>query len=359
MTPLERIIRAEIAETGPMPLERYMALCLGHPQHGYYMARPAIGAAGDFTTAPEISQMFGEIVGAFLAHSWHAIGSPDPVRLVELGPGRATLMLDLLRTFRAMPGLLPAAEIHLVETSPRLRAAQAYRLKEHGFEASWHDSLDTVPEGPMLLAANEFFDALPIRQRIRRGGVWRQRMVGIGADGKLCLLDTGPEDNTAIPPHLIEAPGGAVIEDCPAAREIAAVIGHRLARDPGIALIIDYGYREPAHGDSLQALRGKRPADPLESPGEADLTAHVDFRALADAASETGARAWGPITQGAFLTALGIGLRAERLRASGANSGDLAAALERLTGVGAMGELFKVLAIASPDLPVPPPFAAS
>ena len=359
MTPLERIIRAEIAETGPMPLERYMALCLGHPQHGYYMARPAIGAAGDFTTAPEISQMFGEIVGAFLAHSWHAMGSPNPVRLIELGPGRATLMLDMLRTFRAMPGLLPSAEIHLVETSPRLRAAQAYRLKEHGFEAAWHDSLDTVPEGPMLLAANEFFDALPIRQRVMRDGIWRERMVGIGADDRLRFLDTGPQDSIGIPPHLREADEGAVIEDCPAARDIAGAIGARLGRHPGMALIVDYGYREPAHGDSLQALRAKRPADPLEAPGEADLTAHVDFRALVDAATQTGARAWGPITQGAFLTALGIGLRAERLRASGAGAGDLATALERLTGVGAMGDLFKVLALASPDLPVQPPFAAS
>jgi|FEC22Drversion2_1045045.scaffolds.fasta_scaffold00023_109 NADH dehydrogenase [ubiquinone] 1 alpha subcomplex assembly factor 7 len=359
MTPLERIIRAEIAETGPMPLERYMALCLGHPTHGYYMARPAIGAQGDFTTAPEISQMFGEIVGAVLAHAWQTMGSPRPVRLVELGPGRATLMLDMLRTFRALPDLRAAVDIHLVETSPRLRAAQAYRLTGSGIQASWHDSLDTVPDGPVLLAANEFFDALPIRQRILRDGSWRQRMVGIDAAGRLAVLDIGPEDGAGIPPHLLEAADGTVIEDCPAARAIAGAIGARLARHPGLALIIDYGYRGPAPGDSLQALRGRRPADPLEAPGEADLTAHVDFAAIAAAAVASGARAWGPVSQGSFLTALGIGLRAERLRASGACAIDLAIAVERLTGVGAMGDLFKVLALASPGLPAPPPFEAS
>lgn len=359
MTPLERIIRAEIAETGPIPLERYMALCLGHPAHGYYMTRPAIGAEGDFTTAPEISQMFGEIVGAVLAHAWRTMGSPRPVRLVELGPGRATLMLDMLRTFRAMPGLLGAVDVHLVETSPRLRAAQAYRLKEHGVEATWHDSLGTVPEGPMLLAANEFFDALPVRQRVLRAGRWRTRMVGIGAEGRLAFLDTGPVDAADIPGRLREAAEGAVIEDCPAARAIAGAVGTRLARHPGLALVIDYGYREPAHGDSLQALRGRHPADPLEAPGEADLTAHVDFAAIAEAAAGSGARAWGPVTQGSFLTALGIGLRAERLRAAGASGIDLAMAVERLAGAGAMGDLFKVLALASPGLPAPPPFEAS
>ncbi len=358
MNALETLIRAEIDTSGPMPLERYMALCLGHPEHGYYMARHAIGAAGDFTTAPEVSQMFGEIVGAVLAHGWQAMGSPSPVRLVELGPGRATLMLDMLRTFKVLPGLLDAADIHLVETSPRLRAAQEYRLREHGHAATWHDTIDTVPGGPMLLAANEFFDALPIRQRVKRNGAWREVMVGPGAEDALAFVDGPAVPDDEIPPALREAKDGTIIEDCPAARAVAAGIGARLAADPGLALIVDYGYREPSHGDSLQALRGKRFADPLAGPGEADLTAHVDFAALAQAATSAGARAFGPMAQGAFLTALGIGLRAERLRASGAAARDLTLALERLTGAGGMGTLFKVLALASPGLPAPPPFEA-
>ncbi|MCT8971950.1 class I SAM-dependent methyltransferase [Microbaculum marinisediminis] len=356
MNALEALIRAEIAKAGPLPLERYMALCLGHPEHGYYMAKPAIGAAGDFTTAPEVSQMFGEIVGAVLAHGWQAMGSPAPVRLVELGPGRATLMLDMLRTFKVLPALIEAVDIHLVETSPRLRAAQAYRLNEAGVSATWHDSIDTVPAGPMLLVANEFFDALPIRQRVMRGGEWRDVMVAIGPGDKLAFVDGPAVPAEDIPDGLRDAAEGTVLEDCPAASDIAGRIGARLATDPGLALIVDYGYREPAHGDSLQALRGKTFADPLDAPGEADLTAHVDFAALAKAATATGAAAFGPITQGSFLSALGIGLRAERLRASGAAAQDLTLALERLTGAGAMGTLFKVLALASPGMAPPPPY---
>lgn len=356
MSALEELIRAEIAASGPMSLERYMALCLGHPEHGYYMARPAIGAAGDFTTAPEVSQMFGEIVGAVLAHGWQTMGSPSAVNLVELGPGRATLMLDILRTLKVVPGLVDAIDIHMVETSPRLCKAQSYRLREHGFAATWHDTIDTVPGGPMLLAANEFFDALPIRQQVMRAGVWRERMVALRPDGSFEFADGPAVPDEDIPEALRDAEDDTTLETCPAARDIAGSLGKRLARDRGLALIVDYGYREPAHGDSLQALRGKQFADPLTAPGEADLTAHVDFSALANAATADGARAWGPITQGSFLTALGIGLRAERLRASGAGAHDLTLALERLTGAGGMGTLFKVLALTSPDLPPPPPF---
>ncbi|MEJ8572225.1 class I SAM-dependent methyltransferase [Microbaculum marinum] len=356
MTALERLIRDEIAATGPMRLDRYMALCLGHPEHGYYMAKPAIGASGDFTTAPEVSQMFGEIVGAVMAHGWQGLGTPTTVLLTELGPGRATLVLDMLRTFKVVPGLLEAVDIHLVETSPRLRRAQQYRLNEHGFTATWHDALETVPAGPMLLVANEFFDALPIRQHVMRDGIWRERMVGTGPGGDLCFID-GPQVPAAdIPLRLRVAEEGAIIETHPAARQVAGEIGRRLSSHPGLALVIDYGYREAAHGDSLQALRGRQFADPLVSPGQADLTAHVDFAELSRAAVAAGAQAWGPITQGSFLTALGIGLRAERLRASGADGRDLTLALERLTGAGGMGTLFKVLALNSPDLPAPPPF---
>ena len=356
MTPLDALIRAEIAASGPMPLERYMALCLGHPEHGYYMARPAIGAAGDFTTAPEVSQIFGEIIGASLAHAWQQMGSPDPVRLIELGPGRATLMRDILRVFRLVPGLSEAARLHLVETSPRLRKAQAYRLKEDDHQPEWHDRIDAIPDGPTLLVANEFFDALPIRQAVMRGGQWRTVCVGIGETDSLVFIDGDPVPEDQLPADLRAADDGTIIETATLAREIAATIGARLAHAPGLALVIDYGYREPAHGDSLQALRDKRFADPLACPGEADLTAHVDFSAIAKAARTAGATAHGPITQGSYLTALGIGLRAERLRAAGANAEDLTLALERLTGAGGMGTLFKVLALTTPDLPAPPPF---
>ena len=307
MSALEDIIRSEIAASGPMPLDRYMALCLGHPEHGYYMAKPAIGAAGDFTTAPEISQMFGEIIGAVLAHQWQTMGAPAPVRVIELGPGRATLILDILRTFKVVPGLLdappvprPPPPLHLVETSPRLRRAQDYRLRENGFQATWHEAIDAVPEGPALVVANEFFDALPIRQRIRRGGSWHDRRIGIDADGDLVFV-AGPQvADTDVPEPLREAGDDAILEDCPAACQIAGAIGARFAATPGTALFIDYGYRTQSHGDSLQALRGKAYADPLRAPGEADLTAHVDFSALDRAASGAGARTWGPITQGTF-----------------------------------------------------------
>lgn len=354
MTPLEVLARARIAADGPMPLADYMALCLGHPEHGYYMTRPAIGAEGDFTTAPEVSQMFGEIVGAWLAHAWQLAGSPDPVNLVELGPGRGTLAADILRTFRVLPELSRALRVHLVETSPPMRAAQKERLGETHY-LSWHDSLGDVPDGPMLLVANEFFDALPIRQFVRRAEGWRERCVGLARDS-LALVDGPPAGGHDIPDALGDAPEGSIHETAPLGRAVAGEIGARLARAPGAALVIDYGYQGPACGDTLQALRGRRPADPLESPGEADLTAHVDFAALAEQAAGVGATCHGPITQASFLTALGIGVRAERLRRAGASGDDLSQALERLTGAGSMGSLFRILAITDPAMNTPPPF---
>ncbi len=356
MTPLEELIHARIAAEGPMPLDRYMALCLGHPEHGYYMTRQAIGSEGDFTTAPEISQMFGEVLAAWLAHGWALAGSPAPVRLVELGPGRGTLATDILKTFRLVPPLAAAVEVHLVETSPLMRAAQAERLERAGPRAFWHDSLADVPEGPMLLVANEFFDALPVRQVVKAPDGWRERCVGIGSDGRLALVDGPPDDAGDIPAALGEAEEGTVVELRPAASAIAHEIGQRLARHPGYGLIVDYGYRDPSAGDSLQALMDGEPADPLSRPGQADLTAHVDFSALAAAAEGGGAVVQGVTRQGAFLTSLGIGARAERLRAAGAPAGELTLALARLTGSRDMGTLFKVLALSSAGLPTMPPF---
>ncbi|ESR23189.1 class I SAM-dependent methyltransferase [Lutibaculum baratangense] len=353
MNRLEELIHGEIDLNGPMRLDRYMALALGHPEHGYYMSRPAIGQSGDFTTAPEVSQMFGEIVGAWLAHMWTVLGSPSPVALVELGPGRGTLTADIWRTFALVPGLRDAARIHLVETSPRLRAQQADRLS--GLPVEWHETLDEVPAGATLLVANELFDALPIRHLVRRGESWRERRVAFAPEGGLAFVDAEPVEADLGPAFAI-APEGAIAEICEAARAVATAIGRRMADAPGAGLVIDYGYRAAAPGDTLQALKGKRPADPLAAPGEADLTAHVDFGALAEAARAAGADSHGPLAQGSFLTALGIGARAERLRKGGADAGDLGLALERLTGVGAMGDLFKVLALVTPGTATPQPF---
>ena len=332
-------LRADIERDGPMPVARWMARCNAH----YYATRDPLGAAGDFTTAPEISQMFGELIGAWLADLWCRAGSPA-VRLVELGPGRGTLMADLLRgTVRA--GL--DAPIHLIETSPVLRAAQAARLPG----AVWHDSLADVPDDrPLLLVANEFFDALPVRQLLRAADGWRERSVDARPGGFAAVA------GRAVPLPLV-APVGTLVEQSPAATAIAAEIGVRLRAHGGVALIVDYGPAAPATGDTLQAVRAHRFADPFADPGEADLTAHVDFSALAAAAEVT---AHGPVGQGAWLTALGIGARAAALkaRATPAQAAAIDAAAARLTGETEMGGLFKVMALTGTGWPAPAGFGA-
>jgi SAM-dependent MidA family methyltransferase len=351
MTPLARLIAEEIAATGPMRLDRFMGLCLGHPQHGYYMAAEPFGAAGDFTTAPEISQMVGELIGLWAAQLWQDIGRPAPLRLVELGPGRGTLMADAQRAARLVPGFLDAAEIWLVETSPRLRAVQAAAVPDVRHVAT----LEAVPPGPMVLIANEFFDALPIRQFHRRGGRWHERQVGL--DGARLVWGLGP----AAGDLPAEAPEGAVLERCPAAEAAAEAIGARLKASGGAALILDYGAEPPAQGggDTLQALMRHAAADPLAAPGEADLTAHVDFTALGAALRAGGAAAAPLLTQGAFLSRLGIAARADALaRAHPDRAADIAARRHRLTAPEAMGTLFKVLAATGPGQPVPPGFEA-
>ncbi len=351
-TPLGRKIRLLIEANGPMHVADYMALCLGDPEHGYYATRDPFGAAGDFVTAPEVSQMFGEIVGAWLVHLWRMTGEPAPVRLVELGPGRGTLMADILRVAAKARGFLDVATVHLVETSPVLRARQAATLANAGVDPAWHDSFSGVPAGSLLLVANEFFDALPIRQFVRVGDAWRERVVGLDDSGKLAfgigagVLDTRPG-----------AHEGAIFELRPAGQAIAAEIARRIVEENGAALIVDYGHAESAAGDTLQAVRGHRFADPLSAPGEADLTAHVDFAALARSAVAEGAATHGPLTQGEFLLALGLAERAEKLgaNADAAGRAALRAAVERLAGPAAMGRLFKVLALTRPAI-APPPF---
>lgn len=355
-TPLAGLLARRIAANGPITVADYMAEALGHPTHGYYRSRDPLGARGDFTTAPEISQMFGELIGLWAAVIWQQMGSPDPVRLVELGPGRGTLMADFLRAARMVPGFKQAIRLHLVETSRPLRDRQKQALAESGVTIGWHDDLAAVPDGPMILVANEFFDALPIRQLQRLPGGWHERLVDLAENpdgdgtGFRFVVSPGRSAGAALlDPVLREsAPVGAIAEICPAGLAISGAIGARLKAEDGAALLIDYGTARSAAGDSFQAVKAHKYHDPLAEPGEADLTAHVDFQALARAATEAGAVAHGPVEQGAFLTALGIEARAETLKQSGAR--DVDAALRRLIDAREMGSLFKLLALTSPTL---------
>lgn len=346
-TPLARRLAALVAATGPMTVADYMAEAVA----AYYAGRDPFGPSGDFVTAPEVSQMFGEILGAWVAERWLALGRPAPVRLVELGPGRGTLMADMLRVARRLPGLREAASVHLVETSPSLRLRQRAAVAPSGFDVAWHDGFDAVPAGPVILVANEFFDALPIRQLVRAGGEWRERLVGLD-DGGALAFGLGAAVALGGPEGVEE---GTVVELSPACVAVMEAIAGRVAAEGGAALVIDYGRDRPGPGDTLQALKGHRPVHPLAWPGEADVTAHVDFPALARAAVRVGAHAHGPIGQGAFLRALGLAERASRLVAAGAEASEIAAAVDRLAGDAAMGRLFKVLAVTAGAQP-PPPF---
>ncbi len=347
-TPLLAELRELIAAEGPIGVARYMGLALGHPRHGYYMTRDPLGAAGDFTTAPEISQMFGELIGLWSAETWRLMGEPATVRLVELGPGRGTLMADALRAARALPAFRDAIDAHLVETSPVLTGAQRATLAACGRPIAWHARLEDVPAGPAIVIANEFLDALPIRQFERRERGWHERVVGLRDGGALGFgLAPGPEPGLPSGGHT-----GDVLEIGEAAWAVARHLAKRLAGEGGAALFVDYGHDRSGFGDTLQAVRRHAFADPLADPGEADLTAHVDFAALVRVAAAGGARVHGPVTQGAFLSGLGIAARAERLRQTAGPDGASAidAALARLVEPDQMGRLFKVLALSHAGL---------
>ncbi len=346
----ERLIE-RIARTGPLTIAEFMAECLLHPAHGYYTRRDPLGRAGDFITAPEVSQMFGELLGLWLAQVWMDQGAPGDVVLVELGPGRGTLMADALRATATVPGFHDALRLHLVEASPRLREAQAALLAPH--EPQFHDGLDTVPDGPLLLLANEFFDALPIRQFQRdAGSAWRERVVGV-EDGDLAIGLAPPAPIAALEGRLADTSEGQVVETCAPAEAIASEIGRRVAAYGGAALIVDYGGAESI-GDTFQAVAAHRHVDPLADPGAADLTAHVAFGPLARAARP--ARATPPVPQGVFLERIGITARARALARGldGAALKSHVAAHRRLTHPDEMGNLFKVLALL-PDASSPPP----
>lgn len=343
MTPLARIIAAQIHATGPISLSEYMRICLLHSEHGYYATRDPFGTKGDFTTAPEISQIYGELLGLALAQVWLDQGRPAPFALAEIGPGRGTLMADVLRAIRVVPGMTDAAQVFLVEASPHLRQVQRDCLG-----AVTHlDTASDLPDMPLFLLANEFFDALPIQQFQRVEGGWAERLVSVQGDA--LVMGLGP----VLPGR--DAPMGEVLERCPEALPVMREIAGRIARHGGAAIIVDYGGWN-GRGDTFQALRGHAPDDPLANPGEADLTAHVDFAPLAAEAHAAGAQISALTTQGALLAALGVQARAARLLAAGDQG--VGAAVHRLTAPDQMGQLFKALAVWPRGAPPVPGFAA-
>ncbi len=351
-TALLEALRLRIRRDGPMAVDELMRTCLAHPQHGYWQRAGSIGTGGDFITAPEISQVFGELIGLWCAVVWQSMGQPAPLRLIELGPGRGTLMRDALRAGRAVPDFLDAIDVHLIEVSGPLRETQRQTLR--GDDVTWHGSLSEVPEGPAIVIANEFLDALPIRQLVFLDGAWRERVVEVDGQGALRLA-AGPMVECAGEAPAEPSAQGAILELRAGEDEIIDQLARRKA--PHVALFIDYGPAEPAHGDTLQAVRRHAYVDPLSAPGSADLTAHVQFAHLARKARAVGLAAHGPMTQAEFLGRLGIVERAARLMAANPKQASaIEAGVQRLASPTGMGGLFKVLALCSSGLPRPPPF---
>jgi NADH dehydrogenase [ubiquinone] 1 alpha subcomplex assembly factor 7 len=359
MNALEREIRTLIETQGPISVSNYMALCLAHPEYGYYTTRDPLGTDGDFTTAPEISQMFGELIGVWCAEVWRLMGSPSRVALAEIGPGRGTLMKDALRAAKVLPGFLNAIELHFIETSPVLQERQRENLHGVVSKIAWHGEAKTLPEAPMIVVGNEFVDALPIDQFEKKSGRWHERKIGLGADGGFCFgLDPAPlpDFEQQLPERLAPAPNGAVFER----RELSPIteLVSRIGKHGGAALFVDYGHAESGFGETLQAVRGHDYAEPLETPGEIDLTSQVDFEALA-ALANNNVRAIGATTQHDFLVQLGIEARADILQRNAKPEirEEIGTARDRLIGpTPGMGELFKALAFAHRDLPPLPGF---
>ena len=340
-----------------MTIAAFMALALHDPEVGYYARRQPLGAGGDFVTAPEISQIFGELIGAACADFWAQIGGPNPVAVAEFGPGRGTLMSDFMRAAEALPEFRRAARLVLVEASPVLRAEQRRRLAV--FDPLWVEHPDAVPDGPLLVVANEFLDALPIRQLVRGRHNWAERFVALDPGGRLCFAN-GPESPALallVPMQRRDCKPGTVVEICPAAATLAAALADRFTRWSGAAWFIDYGDTKPL-GATLAAIEQHRAVGILDRPGSADLSAHVDFTAFAAAARAAGATVHGPVTQGDFLAALGADVRLASLlrRATPAQRASLVSGYRRLIDPDGMGTLFKVLAITSPGLPTPSGF---
>ncbi|MBA4274991.1 MAG: methyltransferase [Alphaproteobacteria bacterium] len=343
---LAEILKKRIAEAGPISVAEYMEAALSHPEFGYYRKQRVFGAAGDFTTSPEISQVFGELIGAWVIEQWQHLGE-GPVSLVELGPGRGTLMHDLLRVSRGVSGFHDALTVHMVESSPELAHEQYQRLRMLHPRIEWLDHLEQLPEGkPLIVIANEFFDALPIKQHVKTADGICERRVGYDEDTQQFIFTLGPAGLQLAKSSTI-IPDGTVIESSPASKEYMRLLASRLKADRGAALIIDYGYLGDAHHDTLQAVKAHQFHPVLKSPGEADITAHVDFATLMKVAASSGVSVHGLVTQGRFLAAMGVDIRLESLlkRATPEQKEPLISGVTRLVSPHAMGELFKVMAL--------------
>jgi SAM-dependent MidA family methyltransferase len=358
---LEAEIRRRIEVAGPMPVRQYMTLCLNHPEHGYYTTRDPLGRGGDFITSPEISQVFGELLGLWAAEVWRLMGEAENVRLIELGPGRGTMILDALRAVQVVPAFRSALVLHLVELSPVLQERQQQALSALDVPIMWHQQFEEVPDGPAIVLANEMFDVLPVNQAIRQAHGWYERMVVVDSNGKLAFgiaPEVIPLFDQLIPDVVRDAPVGSVYEW--RADTLPLALGRRVVRQGGAALVIDYGHGKTAPGETLQAVSGHAFVSPLLSPGRVDLTAHVDFQAVGGAAESMGARLHGPVEQARFLRNLGIEQRAAMLMtvAPPEKLADIEGAVKRLLGGGRtdMGKLFKAMAISHPSLQSLPGF---
>lgn len=341
---LLEIIKDEIRTQGPITIARYMDLALGHPKHGYYIKRDPFGENGDFVTAPEICQVFGELVGLWSAELWHQMGA-GPIQIVELGPGRGTLMADFLRSTKHIDEYHAHMSVHMVETSPHLQDAQYHALRELHDRLEWYDRIEDVPEGPTIFIANEFFDALPIRQHMQTEDGLKERLIGLDEEGDLQFIMEAGGLSLAKGEETIAK--GTVIESCPAAKHIMGEIAQRVKQHGGGALIIDYGYLGESHQDTLQALKNHAFHNVLNEPGEADITAHVDFATLLEVAEGQGVAIHGTVEQGALLSRLGAELRVNMLlqHAAPDQQEHLVSGLRRLIDPNQMGELFKAIAI--------------
>ena len=346
---LSEQIDAQIRAAGPMSLSTYMALALSHPRHGYYTVARPIGAQGDFITAPEVSQMFGELVGFFFVNLWQQMGQPPSFTLLELGPGRGTLMQDALRAASRAEGFANALHLQLFEQNTLLRNEQAKRLGNYA--PYWASEIDAVGGDPLFVVANEFFDALPIKQFVKTDDGWHERLVGLREGVRTFGLSPTPIVESAAPPEVYGAYAGEVLELSAAAVEAMQKLSRKVALQGGAILAIDYGYEQTQTGETLQAVKSHAFADPLEAPGEADISSHVNFGVLAEAAKATGLAVAPLAHQGEWLLKLGLGERAKALaRANPSEAGNIARAIERLTSPEQMGTLFKVLCAHSPGL---------
>ncbi|WP_085901110.1 class I SAM-dependent methyltransferase [Kiloniella majae] len=351
--------RRRIKLEGAISVADYMADVLIAPSHGYYMSNEPFGVSGDFITAPEISQMFGELIGFWCADTWYNMGGPTEIHLIEMGPGRGTLMSDLMRAAAMVPGFHQAVKIHLIEVSPKLRKKQKEAL--NGYNVSWYDDLTDLPAGPCIFIANEFFDALPIRQFERSPTGWCERLITLDEDETGLVFTLSPPSKaieTIIPKELVDSHEGAVVELSSIAANVSAQISSHITQYGGAALFVDYGWGTPTAKPSLQAIHNHKKHDVLLEPGTADLSAFVDFPTLQKSAEANGVSVHGTVTQGDFLRNLGIEQRAEmlRLNADQKQAIDITAAEHRLTDPSQMGDLFKVMALTRPDQPTPAAF---